>query len=335
MKSPKNRPSIFEVLKMPDTGASPKGSTYRKSLMMCPHEHGMIYELGLRPSNPSEALTIGLVFHYALQRFYEEIFRWQREFEQKYPQKFRREDAYYWGNQSEAAAVAWNAVRDLETAEGYKETWEVIQRVLNQYLDHYSFRDRWRILAIEEKVEYYGEHAGYFDNTARLDLLIEDVGSERVFNVEHKSARYISEDLIDFYDLDDQILGQTWLGMKCIDWGAMGLPMYGGNKINIASKQKTPVLVRHDALPSEQALRAFEISLGERTRLREAYKALGWPKFFGHCAGFTRGYSKCQFYEVCRGFPLETVESLKRWRDPPLGFERRDPNSPTIEDYNV
>lgn len=340
--APKERASIFEILRMPDTGASPRGSTFRKSLMQCPHEHGLLYEAGLRPEQPTEALTVGLLFHYALQRYYEAIFVYQQHFARRWredhpkdPFGYRSQDGFFWGNGAEASKVAWNSIRDLEGAPGYAETWTTVSRVVDAYLDHYSFRDRWEVIAVEETVEFYGQLAGSFDHTARLDLLIVDWGDARVYNVEHKTAKWVSQDLVDFYDLDLQILGQVWLATRCIDWAQMQLPMFGGCKINIASKQKTPVLIRHDTNPGTQALQAFERMLCQSETLRGVYKQLGWPKSLGHCAGAARGYSKCQFYELCRGYPLETVKSLKQWRDAPSGFVFKSPDAATVEDHNV
>jgi PD-(D/E)XK nuclease superfamily len=340
--APKDRGSIFEILSIPDTGASPRGSTYRKSLLQCPHEHGLLYEIGLRPESPTEALTIGLLFHYALQRYYESIFAYQREFAVKWridhptdPWGYRKQDGFFFGNHAEASAVSWKAIRDLENADGYKETWATLSRTVDAYLDHYSFRDRWEIVAVEETVEYYGSASGSFDHTARLDLIIIDWADGRVYNVEHKTARWISQDLVDFYDLDLQILGQVWLAMRCIDWAKAGLPMFGGCKINIASKQKTPVLIRHDVIPSVQALEAFERMLGQWENIRGVYAKADWPKALGQCAGAARGYSKCQFYELCRAYPLETVTTVGKWRDPPSGFVVRGVDAPTIEDRDV
>jgi hypothetical protein len=293
-KTPVDRGSIFGLLNIPDTGASPKGSTYRKSLIQCPHEHGLLYEIGLRPSAPTEALTLGLLFHYALQRYYEEIFRFQQQFEAKYPADYRKESEYFWGHEAEASKVAWKSVSELQFADGYADTWAVLSRVLDAYFDHYSRRDRWRILAVEE-----------------------------------------TQDLVDFYDLDLQILGQVWLAARCIDWDKSGLPMFGGTKINIASKQKVPILIRHDVLPSTQHLIAFERMLGQWEDMRGVYEKFGWPKSLGHCAGYARGYSKCQFYELCREHPLETVETIRQWRDAPSGFEVKNKDAPTFEDHNV
>lgn len=340
--APKLRLPVFQVLNAPDTGASPKGSTFRKSLLDCPFEHGMLYEAGLRPAVPSEALTVGMVFHWALQRYYESIQEYQRQYAAKWrkdhptdPYGYRKQDGFFFGNEAEASAIAWRSIRELETAEGYKETWDVVSRVVDAYFDHYSHRDRWEIIAVEETIEYYGLSSGSFDHTARLDLIIIDWGDGRLYNVEHKTARWISQDLVDFYDLDFQVLGQVWLATRCIDWKAAGLPMFGGNKINIASKQKTPVLIRHDVLPSVQALQAFERMVAQSEVLRGVYEQLGWPKSLGHCAGAARGYSKCQFYEFCRAYPLETVESLRRWRDPPSGFVVKGAEAPVQENRDV
>lgn len=339
-KAVPDRESLFSVLKFPDTGASPKGSTFRKSLIQCPHEHGLLYEIGLRPSVPTEPLTVGLIFHYALQRYYEEIFKFQREFEVtwkknnvKNPLGYRNEDAYYWAHEGQAAKVAWAAVSKLETATGYEDTWKTVSRIVDGYFDRYSRVDRWRILAVEETIEYYGLASGTFDHSTRLDLLVEDTTVCRSYTIEHKTARWISQDLVDFYDLDLQILGQVWLAARCVDW--TNLPPFGGSKINIVSKNKTPLFIRHDVLPSVRHLLAFEHMITDWEYVREFYKRIGWPKALGQCAGAPRGYSKCQFYELCREHPLETVASIGKWRDAPDGFEFKGKDAATFEDHNV
>ncbi len=340
--SAKTRVSLTEAIKMPDVGASPKGSTYRKSLLQCPFEHAVLYELGLRPESPTEALTIGLVFHYALQRYYEAIHTYQQLFKADWtvkhpetPRGYLGQNDFFWGNEPEAAKIAWQSIADLQYADGYADTWETLSRTLNAYFDHYTLRDRWEIIAVEETVEYYGLSAGLFDHTARLDLVVHDVSDGRIYIVEHKTAKWVSQDLVDFYDLDLQILGQVWLAAKCVDWQALGFGMFGGVKINIASKQKTPILIRHDVLPSTQHLQAFELTMVQWEGLRGVYAQFGWPRALGQCAGAPRGYSKCQCYELCRQHPLESIESLKRWRDPPSGFVVAGKNAPTVEDHNV
>lgn len=336
------RASVSEVLQMEDVGASSYGSTYRKSLIQCPFEHGLLYEVGLRPESPAEALTVGIIFHYALQRYYEELMRYQREFERDWrkahpanPEGYRTQDAYYWAHETEAANIAWNAIQPLQHADGYAETWETVSRCVSGYFDRYARLDRWRIIAVEETVEYLGVEAGTFNHTARLDLFVEDTVLGRVFLIEHKTAKYLNSTLLDFYDLDFQILGQCWLAAKCLDWQAIGIP-FGGVLINITTKHKSVTqFSRHAVLPRPDHLRAFETMVGQAENMREFHKSVGWPKSFGQCAGAPRGYAKCQFYELCREHPLETTESIKAWRDAPKGFAFKGVDAPTFENREV
>ena len=344
-KKPPKRLPVFQVLNMPDVGASRRGSTYYKSLLSCPFEHALLYEVGCRPEIPAEPLVAGISYHYILQRYYESIARFQREFETRWrtehpedPLGFKKQDDYFWGGELEATRTAWSALIPMQNAEGYKDTYDTLTRIVDHYFDRVHRLDRWRVLAIEETLEFYGESTGSFDYTARLDLLVEDcnVGGStggRMWIVEHKTARYITTDLIDFYDLDLQVLGQVWLVLGCLD--LKSLPPFGGVLLNIMSKQKTPKFVRHPVLPHRDHLLALEYMLGAWVDTRDHYKRNGWPKAIGHCAGAFRGYSKCQFYDLCRHQPLASIAAIQQWRDAPLGFVFTDPDERVIEDHTV
>jgi PD-(D/E)XK nuclease superfamily len=344
-KKPIKRLPVFQVLGMPAVGASPRGSTYYKSLLGCPFEHALLYDVGLRPEFPTEPLVAGISYHYILQRYYQALMQFQREFEARWviehpnnPLGYRKDDMYFWGGELEAVRTAWNALTPMQNAEGYKETYETLTRIVDHYFDRTQRMDRWRVMAIEETLEFYGESSGSFDYTARLDLLIEDcsVGGTtggRMWIVEHKTARYITTDLIDFYDLDLQILGQVWLVANCLD--LTRLPPFGGVLLNIVSKQKTPKLVRHTVIPHAGHLTALEETLGAWVGTREHHSANGWPKAIGHCAGALRGYSKCQFYDLCRHQPTVKIAAIKDWRDAPLGFIFTNPDENVIEDHTI
>jgi hypothetical protein len=288
------RRALLEVLGVEDTGASPRGSTYYGTLMKCPREFALTYVVGLRPERPSEALTIGWLYHYCLQRYYEWVKR---------------------GSPRDGLKAVYDIVDLVGSEPGYTKTVNVLKNILDGYIERYEDEDKgWKILAVEETLQY---KYGPFELSARLDLLVDDGG---FWITEHKTARAISDDLIDNYQLDFQILAQMWLTTHTLDLSKY--PRLRGVRVNIATKAVHPKFVRVEVCPSPAHLKAFERQVLDWRKLKDFFEKLGWPQSFGRCAGYARGYSKCQYYELCHGHPTTTVEEWKNAEEPPYGFTR-------------
>lgn len=302
---PPERRSVFDVLNVKDSGASPRGSSYYGTLMKCPREFALTYMVGLRPLRPAEALTVGWLFHYCLQRYREKV---------------------QLGDPQSGLKAAYEIVNTLGAEQGYAPTVNVLENVLNGYFERYEDEDKsWKILAVEETLQY--AH-GPFELSARLDLLVEDNG---MWDVETKTARAISDDLVENYQLDFQILGQVWLITKALDLSKY--PRFRGVKVDIATKAKSPKYVRIDVCPSPEHLQAFEKQVMDWLKIKSFYEKLGWPQSFGRCAGYARGYSKCQYYDLCHGHPTTSVREWAEAEDPPLGFTRvENPQKHILED---
>lgn len=309
----KPRRPAHEVLRVAEGSGSSAGSTFWKSLFSCPREHALRTEVGLRPLVTADNLTVGWLFHMALEEFYRAIQRYQSTRSVK---KDGEQD-FYFGGLVAAQKAAWDAVNPIADEEGYVDTWEELQRILAAYIDTYWGHDKWQILAVEENLEYHDE----FSYTARLDLVIIDASDgPYVKVVEHKTAKIIGASLLQGYDMDLQILGQLWLMETCVDLHSLGAP-FGGVMINITSKHKTPQFTRKEVLPSAAHLRSFEDSVREWHGARRYHASRGWPKALGHCSGFARGYSRCAFFDVCSGYPNHTVADWME-QEPPLGFKK-------------
>ncbi len=159
-------------------------------------------------------------------------------------------------------------------------------------------------------------------------------GRERVYNLEvkphhnfvvdevvtHNTARAITDDLIDNYQLDFQILAQMWLATHTLDLSKY--PRLRGIRVNIATKAQTPKYVRVEVCPSPAHLKAFERQVLDWRKLKDFFEKLNWPQSFGRCAGYARGYSKCQFYELCHGHPTTSVREWQEADAAPFGFIR-------------
>jgi hypothetical protein len=308
VETPVDRRSLGDVLKIKDTGASPFGSTFHKSVMGCAFEHGLRYHAGLVPAVTDDALSTGWIWHYCLQLYYETI----RAHQLKSNAKHNSSD-YLWGACKLGLARAYEVVEAFEKEPGYEKVIDDVRRMLDRYFDMYSDRDQWRIVAVEETLIYQGA----IEYSARLDLIVEDLERGGLWIVEHKTAKMITSELLDNYQLDLQILGQVWLLKKCVN--LKRYPPFQGVKINIATKHKTPQITRVDVAPSDAHLQAFYQSQLQWRQLKAYMEKLKWPRSLGHCAGYARGYSRCKYFALCHGHPQRSVADWQR-ESAPYGF---------------
>lgn len=301
-------------------GPSARGSSYYKTLLSCPREFGLRHDAGLQPADPKEALTVGWLFHLCLQYYYQAIAEHQRTTPNR-----PSDPAWLWGGCNAGMKRAYDVLDVLRSAEGFGETADTLQRLVDSYFDRYDRQDRWRIIAVEETLYHHS-----LDYSARLDLLVHDLDRGGLFVTEHKTARVITEDLIANYQLDLQILGQVWLFLECVD--QTKYPPFLGVRVNIATKHKTGAqTVRLDVCPSDSHLAAFERSIRDYKRLLPVMRELKWPQYF-HCAGYSRGYSKCQFYDVCHDHPGRDVNYWRNADLPPDGFIVPDHDNPVVDE---
>ncbi len=353
LPSKKTRPRYREDRRNPaellglEGGASARGNSFYKRVRLCPREHALAAEAGLRKGGDYEALTQGLTFHLALETYYKAIQTWQASIELNDEGTRNRlasrgaDDNYLFGGIASAEKAAWKSIEPLRNEPGYTETYEDIERMLAHYFDTYRRQDRWRIIAAEETLEYADDgqpamkvrgptkHDGFVDRpakspltfTARLDLIVEDYERGGMWIVEHKTSKVITDDLLEGYQLDQQTLGQVWLMHQCVDLSQY--PMLKGMIVNITSKHKTPRFERPMVCPSKYHLAAFEESMRAWNRMLPMYEQLGWPKALGNCTGPARYWQRCNFFDVCHGRPEASVTDLAR-EEPPFGFVRPD-----------
>lgn len=306
-----DRQDPFELLQVENTGASKRGNTYWKTIRTCPREHALRNLVQLRRKGDAEALTVGIAFHLALEMYYRAIQAWQSATEPY------NGDEYFFGGAQKAEKEAWACIEPLRTAEGYEESYAELERMLSGYFDSYRRKDRWRVIAVEENLEY---DDGAMEYSARLDLIVEDYDRGGMWVIEHKSARTVTADLLAGYQLDQQILGQVWLLQNCIELAHY--PALKGVIVNITTKHKSGARVeRVECMPSRYHLTAFETSMRAWCALAPCFEELGWPQALGNCAGPSRYWSKCDFYDVCYGTPHLSVEQLVN-APPPMGFIR-------------
>jgi hypothetical protein len=296
-------------------GASPWGNSTWKRLRSCPREHALAVVAGIRSMSDSEALTQGIIFHHALEAFYRYIQQHQRP----YDAMKRKTDGFLYGGIPDAEGFAWKAIKPFIAEDGYSKTYTAIERMLASYFDTFRRQDRWRIIAVEETLQYADDGMIY---SARLDLIVEDYDRRGMWIVEHKSAKAITDTLLSGYQLDQQILGQAWLLTRCVDLSKY--PKLRGVLVNITTKTATPKHERVEVMPSRYHLDEFERSMRSWYDIMPVFEELGWPKALGNCAGPAQYFSKCDYFDLCYGRPEATVEELSGADDAlPFGYMRR------------
>ena len=319
IKAPKSdyvvgRRRVEDVLGI-ENAASAFGNTYWKRLRGCPREHGLFHVAGVRRVGDSEALSLGVLYHHALEVFYKHIQQHQSRYE---PSKYKT-DGFLYGAIPDAERFAWKALEPFIKEEGYEETYPAVERMLASYFDCFRRQDPWRIVAVEETLQYSDSGMSY---SARLDLIVEDMARGGLWIVEHKSARLITDELISGYQLDQQILGQVWLMQRCVD--LTKYPPLRGVTISITTKTKQPKHERVEVLPSRYHLAEFERSLRSWYGIREDFETFGWPKALGNCAGPAHYFRKCDYFDLCHGQPEATEEDLTAADvDLPFGYVKR------------
>lgn len=305
-------------------GPSPVGSTYWKGLFRCPREHALRNLVQLRWTRRREALDVGWLFHAGLETYYSTILKHQQARDEAGAQQ---DDEYFFGALPDAEAAAFTAVLDpLLHEEGYKDTIKTLERTLGGYFDFYRRNDKWRVIAVEETLQVEEEYLG-FPYSARLDLIVEDGLRGGLWLVEHKTAAWISEEILTGYQLDLQILGQVWLYQQCVN--AASYRSFRGVVINITTKHTKPKFERVDVCPSTAHLELFVKTMKRWGQLKDECERLDWPQALGNCAGPTRGYTRCDYFDVCHGSPRDSVEQLLT-QDPPFGFFRAGDNDPVL-----
>lgn len=327
-------------------GGSPFGSTTYKRARLCPYEDGLVRVARLRPTRTKEELDVGWICHGAREVYYNTIKEHQDRLGEHPPPEndTRAYEHYFWGAIPQAEQAGMDFIDLYKEEPGYLDTWETCARTMAAWFEHWKRQDRWRILSVEETLIYQLplegpltfrlanetqliEQAAFseFAYSARLDTVVLDYAPSRrgIWVPEFKTTKWISEDLLDGYQLDMQVLGQVWLMRNCVDLEAYNAP-FKGAVVDIVSKQANPKCERLDVNPSPYHLAAFEASTKAWAMATSMYEALGYPRALGSCAGALRGYSRCQYYDLCHGRPEMGVHDWAEQEDPPAGFYREE-----------
>jgi len=326
-------------------GGSPYGSTRYKARRLCPFEDGLITVAKLRPTRTHEALDVGWIAHAGWEAYYRVIQTYQKTFN-GIPKKKSARAEFLWGALPEAERAAVAVVEAFRTEKNYGYTYETAAAIILQYVDRYRREDWWEVVACEETIVYEEElpepmrlynadgsiavEQTHWRYSARLDILVIDHAPGRygLYDVECKTTKMITEDLIHGYMQDMQVLGQQWLIENCLDLSE--LPPFKGVLVNIASKHKIARFERVHCFGNPGHLAAWENSTRTWAFANAVLGELNYPKSLGSCAGALRGYSKCAFFDLCSAYPERTIDDFKT-TPPPLGFYRDEQKEQTSD----
>ena len=311
---PVERRSPEEVLGLGWSAPSARGSTYWRRVQYCPREHFLANSLNIAQARRSDPLDVGLVWHYALEAYYTALQKHQRgEKLEKNPD-----------------VLAFEVLQPFFNEQGWGEWAEKLSKMLDSYLDKYHHTDAkyFEILGVEDTLEV-GVDVGYgFEYSSRFDLWVNDHehGRPVLRHIEHKSASRLDHNTISGYTMDQQVLGQIWLGDTCIDPEKHAA--YVGAYVNITTKpsaQKGPnAIPQHYRLPvavSPMQLKSWENSMRFWMKQREIQEQWDFPRNYGACV---RRYGRCQFFNLCQGDPEDGLHNLVQLRKkdaaPPEGY---------------
>lgn len=328
-KDPERR--HFEKVLGIQGGASPRGSSFWKQVRLCPRESGL-QQAGLKRDGflPGRvALDMGLVWHHALEAYYRALMDYQEANPLTMQEHFDRDFGRYCvAGQVPAERAAWEALTPFQGEPGYEDISATVTRMLGGYFEFWRPQERFKILGVEETLEYVGEgdpgdgECYPFRYSTRLDTLVEDLLDGGMWILEHKSATALTDSLMSGYQLDLQILGQVWCAEGLVDECAredVVLPPFKGVIVNIATKGLKPQYARIRVSPSPAHMQMFEDAAAAQAVALALWESLGWPKHLGACNGGGRYFQTCQYFDVCLGHPLDTVEELTQ--NPPFGFD--------------
>jgi hypothetical protein len=200
------------------------------------------------PGGVSKSLDLGTGIHAALEALYKS------------------------GADPVGAFVEWCAARRAEISPQWEDDARAMDEIedlgtamLTGYVDRYGDDPGFEVLATEAtltaRIPIPGKDTlSRYTVTARLDGIIRDLDSGRLFSLEHKTYTRFSAA---HFDLDHQFTAQVWLGQQCL--GDLGLEgeeiigvLYNGLRKAVPTRRTTaPLFVREKIFRTRAQIDAF------------------------------------------------------------------------------
>lgn len=276
-------PTAIEAMcsyyKLPQlTGGSGRGWSSYATFARCPYSYYLRYIAKIQPEGllggegPSDARDIGSLDHAFL------AIQYRAAFEQKTPTvdevfTFLKESKFQVN-----PAPLWKA---WEVYQAYRQTYDA------DYLEP---------LAVE-----YPARDPRTGNTCRYDCVAR-IGNKApegikpgIYIIEHKTAARFSEEVLDGWDLDGEILGEMALWTRGGAQRTFG--KLTGLCVNILGKQKIPMFHRTFISPLSVRTKGHMKNLDYLAKLmKDCEMKRRWPQFSTGCVG---RYGKCDYWTHC------------------------------------
>lgn len=190
------------------------------------------------------------------------------------------------------AEPSWLMAQLLErnaNPEAVHEAW----RLHTAYEGYYGMEQGVEFLAVEYPVGVKGRGTARYDGIVKLSGRPET--PDGIYIWEYKTWRALTEDAVDGWDLDGEIVGQyTYWKRYRLD------KVFGklqGLCVDVTVKTKTPQFQRTFVVP-RSSLSRVHLQVLNHLRVRESAHrtSRSWPKYMAGC--ITRG--RCDYYEHCR-----------------------------------
>jgi hypothetical protein len=267
--------AAFRVLGCePLGGPSEDGWSKMLDFQRCPYRYYLMHEVKMFPSGEAgdrSPLALGGLTHAALALHY------CRMLPEGYPG---------WRKDPPPPLDFLDAV---EAAGGDIVLVHAARRFYGSYAEHYV-NETITPVAVEMPFGKVGDH------TCRFDLLAWRDGA--LWNYEHKTAANETEDVIEGWWLDGEILGEVYAARKGEIEKLFGAPL-AGVCINLIVKTHPVRFRRLDIVITDKVLASFARDRAFWAAERDRYRQLGhWPRAHHGCLG--RYNDACLFWHHCR-----------------------------------
>jgi hypothetical protein len=292
-----------QVLGLPESGPSSRGSTYWRRFLSCPREHFLSNILNWTPVDRTDPLEYGLLWHVLMEQLYLDLRAVQHH-----------TYAYDVGPDTRV----FHTLKPFYAEPGWQEGAEKIGVMLDAYVTRWYRIDlnEFEVEGVEETYGFGLEEGLGFEWTNRLDLRGID-HSQHVpvrRHVEHKTSWRVDAEVMLGFQMDLQITGQAFLMER--EWGHDISRPYAGCHVNLISrpssvsaKAKPPDAERLHVHPTPAAYQAWIESLAFYRRLAATYEQMSeYPRNPNSCI---RRYGRCPFFNLCQSRPQDTVSSLR------------------------
>lgn len=300
------RRRVEQVLGLPESGPSSRGSTYWRRFLSCPRHHFLANILGWTTLDRTDPLEYGLLWHVLLEQLYRDVYAVQHH-TYNYPVG--------------PDTRVFHTLRPFYAEEGWTEGAEKIGVMLDTYLTRWYRLDvsEFEVEAVEETLGVGLEHGAGFEWTNRMDLRgIDHSGFGRVRrHVEHKTTWRLDTEVILGFRMDLQVTGQTFLMDMTYGAAADGIPYHGAivnltsRPSSVSAKSKPPDTSREAIHPTPADIAAWIESMRFHRRLLATYEKMDeWPRNYNSCV---YRYGRCPFFNLCQSRPHDTVQSLREY----------------------